>query len=74
MQKQRIVFHALSLMLSVFASAQFTVSSIVLDSATREPLNPASVFCQNTTLGTTTNKEGQFSLQLKSGGYDWKTI
>jgi hypothetical protein len=70
MLKQRFVFLALSLLLSVLASAQFTVSGVVLDSATREPLNPASVFCQNTTLGTTTNKEGQFSLQLKSGGYD----
>lgn len=30
----------------------------------------ASVFCQNTTIGTTTNKQGEFSLDLKSGGYD----
>jgi len=28
------------------------------------------VYCQNTTIGTTTNKEGEFSLQLKSGGYE----
>lgn len=51
-------------------SAQFEVSGTVLDSATREPLNAASVFCQNTTLGTATNKQGEFSLNLKSGGYD----
>lgn len=70
MLKQRFLFLALSLFVTLFASAQFTVSGVVLDSATREPLNPASVFCQNTTLGTTTNKEGLFSLQLKSGGYD----
>lgn len=50
--------------------AQFTVSGIVLDSASREPLSAASVFCQNTTLGTATNKTGEFSLNLKSGGYD----
>ena len=56
--------------LALPSSAQFIVSGIVLDSATREPLAPASVFCQNTTLGTVTNKEGQFSLSLKSGGYD----
>jgi len=52
------------------SNAQFTVTGIVLDSATREPLTPASVFCQNTTLGTTTNRLGEFTLNLKSGGYD----
>jgi hypothetical protein len=51
-------------------NAQFNVSGYVFDSATKEPLVNASVFCQNTTLGTVTNKEGQFSLTLKSGGYD----
>jgi hypothetical protein len=50
--------------------AQFIVTGTVLDSASREPLVSASVFCQNTTLGTTTNKLGEFSLNLKSGGYD----
>ena len=44
------------------ANAQFTVTGVVLDSASREPLSAASVFCQNTTLGTTTNKQGEFSL------------
>lgn len=41
-----------------------------MDSATREPLSKASVFCQNTTAGTVTDKQGDFSLSLKSGGYD----
>lgn len=50
--------------------AQFIVSGVVLDSATREPLSKASVFCQNTTFGTVTNNEGEFSLSLHSGGYD----
>jgi hypothetical protein len=48
----------------------FSVSGKVIDSATQEPLAFASVFCQNTTQGTATNKEGQFSLSLKEGGYD----
>ncbi len=51
-------------------SQDFTVSGKVVDSASREPLAFASVFCQNTTLGTTTNKEGSFHLSLKQGGYD----
>jgi hypothetical protein len=50
--------------------AQFTISGHVIDSASREPLYGASVFCQNTTSGTATNKQGEFSMQLKSGGYE----
>ncbi len=56
--------------LSIHVSAQYTVSGVVLDSASKEPLSGASVFCQNTTLGTTTQKQGEFVLSLKSGGYD----
>jgi CarboxypepD_reg-like domain len=69
---QKIIFSLLfTLVVSpVCLKAQFTVSGIVLDSSSREPLNPASVFCQNTTLGTATNKQGEFLLNLKSGGYD----
>lgn len=51
-------------------SQNFSVSGKVVDSATKEPLSFASVFCQNTTQGTTTNKEGSFYLNLKDGGYD----
>lgn len=64
------------LLLAFFVAAssptfsQFTVTGVVIDSASSEPLAAASVFCQNTTLGTTTNKQGEFSLALKSGGYD----
>jgi CarboxypepD_reg-like domain len=50
--------------------SQFTITGVVLDSASREPLTAASVFCQNTTVGTTTNKQGEFSISLKAGGYD----
>jgi len=63
----------LLIFISLFSSsihAQFTVSGRIIDSATREPMAGASVFCQNTTIGTATNKQGEFSLNLKSGGYD----
>lgn len=53
-----------------FSQSTFTVSGMVQDSATKEPLSFASVFCQNTTQGTATNKEGSFTLNLKEGGYD----
>ena len=53
-----------------FSQSNFTVSGKVIDSASKDPLAFASVFCQNTTQGTATNKEGFFSMSLKEGGYD----
>src|SRR4030095_14845506 len=53
-----------------YSQSNFTVSGKVIDSASKEPLAFASVFCQNTTQGTATNKEGTFSMSLKEGGYD----
>ena len=70
MQKIRISFIIILCAISFIGHAQFVVTGQVLDSSTREPLSPASVFCQNTTLGTVTNKSGEFSISLKSGGYD----
>ncbi|PZR24941.1 MAG: hypothetical protein DI535_20025 [Citrobacter freundii] len=70
MQNTRILLCLLFGSFSIAAKAQFTVTGRVVDSATQEPLSGASVYCQNTTVGTTSNKQGEFSLQLKSGGYD----
>ncbi len=70
MQSLRFVFIVSAVFISSFVRAQFIVTGTVLDSASREPLAAASVFCQNTTLGTATSKQGEFTLNLKSGGYD----
>jgi hypothetical protein len=51
-------------------SKSFIVKGKVIDEKTRQPLANASVFCQNTTVGTTSNNEGEFSLRLNNGGYD----
>lgn len=51
-------------------SQTFRVTGKVIDSVTQQPLQGASVFCQNTTSGTVTNADGEFSLTLKDGGYD----
>jgi hypothetical protein len=48
----------------------FTVSGKVVDEKTKQPMPNASVFCQNTTIGTITNADGNFSLKLSNGGYD----
>jgi hypothetical protein len=47
-----------------------TVIGKVWDSETKAPLTNASVFAEHTTLGTVTDKEGNFSLFLPEGGYD----
>jgi len=70
MQKLRCYLLSLLTLTSVITYGQFSVSGKIVDSATKEPLSSASVYCQNTTIGTTTNKDGEFSLQLKSGGYE----
>ncbi|RYY58365.1 MAG: carboxypeptidase-like regulatory domain-containing protein, partial [Chitinophagaceae bacterium] len=65
----RVGFSLLLLLLcgSVFSQ---TVSGKIIDSSTKEPLSGASVYCQNTTIGSASNKQGEFSLDLKPGGYD----
>lgn len=70
MKTIRLSFIFLLSVYSLISYSQFSVSGKVMDSASREPLAGASVFCQNTTIGTATNKQGEFSLQLKSGGYE----
>ncbi|NML67773.1 carboxypeptidase-like regulatory domain-containing protein [Hymenobacter sp. RP-2-7] len=53
------------------AHAQGRVSGVVQDSVTHEPLAFSSVFLANTTLGVTTNEQGQFSFdRVPRGGYD----
>ena len=66
----KICLFLLSIFVSPIVFGQFTITGKVVDSTTKEPLFGASVFAQNTTSGTTTNREGEFSLSLKSGGYE----
>lgn len=69
MQKLILSFLFFFSFLTTFS--QMTVTGVILDSASKEPLVSASVFCQNTTSGTYSNKQGEFSLSLKSSGkYD----
>lgn len=67
--KKPLLFLALSC-ISIFSYTQFTISGKVIDVETKEPLQGASVFAQNTTKGTITNNEGSFYLNLDKGGYE----
>jgi hypothetical protein len=48
----------------------YIVSGTVIDQKSQQPLGGASVFCQNTTIGTLTNANGEFRLTVPAGGYD----
>jgi len=54
----------------LFSFAQGTISGTVVDAETKQPLEGASVFAQNTTKGTVTGKDGSFHLRLDKGGYE----
>ena len=48
----------------------FYITGKVINADTKLPMQAASVFAQNTTLGTATDAEGYFKLMLPNGGYD----
>ncbi len=53
---------------STLAYAQTWVKGIVIDEKTKEPLPGVSVYLNNTTIGTTTDGNGKFSLGVSLGG------
>lgn len=52
-----------------YSQQYYTVSGKVVDTL-QQPLSAASVFCQNTTIGTLANTSGEFKLYLPQGGYN----
>ncbi|MBS1948354.1 MAG: carboxypeptidase-like regulatory domain-containing protein [Bacteroidetes bacterium] len=71
MKRLTTVIVALLISFTVFPQENtFTVTGKVIDAKTKQPMQNASVFCQNTTVGTITNADGKFFLRLKNGGYD----
>ena len=70
---KKIVVLLLLSSISLFAFSQssyFTVYGKVISSQNKLPLQGASVFAQNTTLGTATDADGNFKLRLPDGGYN----
>ena len=67
------LFSCIAIFLSAAAFSQdktFSIHGKVTDVKTGNPLAGASVFCQNTTTGTISNNDGDFSLRMTNGGYD----
>ncbi len=55
---------------SITGFSQQTITGFVLDAETSQPLEGASVFAQNTTIGAVTKGDGSFTLSLNKGGYE----
>lgn len=71
MQKLTFAIFFLLISISLFSQSKYySISGKVIDVTSKLPLPAASVFAENTTLGTTTNANGEFQLQLPVGGYD----
>src|SRR5258708_540926 len=68
--KKAFIIPVLLFFCSSAFSQEFVVHGKVIDSASRQPLTGASVFCQSTTKGTLSNNEGLFYMRLPNGGYD----
>lgn len=70
---KNLMFLLLSVTCSTVLLAQektFSVLGKVLDAETKQPLQGASAYCQNTTQGTISNSQGLFYMHLPNGGYD----
>ncbi len=71
MKKIAAVFSFLLIASIAFSqSTYFTITGKIIDGNTKAPMQGASVFAQNTTLGTATGADGTFTLWLPNGGYD----
>jgi len=57
----------LLLFLTAFTTFSQSIKGVVLDNKTNEPIESASVYFDNTTIGTSTNDKGEFSLPYKEG-------
>jgi hypothetical protein len=55
--------------LLALSQSNYSISGKVIDAVTKQPLQAASVFAENTTLGTATDADGTFHLKLPGGGY-----
>jgi hypothetical protein len=51
-------------------SKNFIITGKIVDDKTSQALPGASVFCQNTTMGTISDNDGKFYMRLNNGGYD----
>jgi CarboxypepD_reg-like domain len=52
------------------AQTAYTISGTVINITNGLPMQSTSVFAQNTTIGTVTDNDGKFTINLPAGGFD----
>ncbi|GAB4093645.1 carboxypeptidase-like regulatory domain-containing protein [Flaviaesturariibacter terrae] len=67
---KKLSLFLLSSLATLCSFAQGTLSGIVTDAETKQPLQGASVFAQNTTVGAVSGADGRYKLSLGKGGYE----
>lgn len=67
MKKNSLLF---VLLFSVFANSQKIVKGVVMDAEKNKPISNASIFLANTSIGTTADAQGNFSLSIPNGRFD----
>ena len=69
---KKIIPFLLSILFSsnCFSQSTYSISGKIIDAETKLPLQAASVFAQSTTIGTATDAQGNFKLELPNGGYE----
>jgi hypothetical protein len=68
--KKHALFFISMYFITLSVLAQGSVNGHVIDAETRQPLEGASVFAQNTTIGAVTKSDGSFKLSFNKGGYE----
>jgi hypothetical protein len=69
----KLLFASFCVLFSINVFCQttyFYATGTVINAETKLPMQGASVFAENTTLGTVTDQDGKFVLALPNGGYD----
>ncbi len=66
----RFLFFLLCFFIAGLLHAQKLLKGLVLDAEKGMPVPKASVFLNNTSIGTTANDEGRFSLSIPAGKFD----
>lgn len=63
----KLLYTLCFLFLGFFADCQKIVSGIVVNEANKQPVSKAQIFFNGTSIGTTTNEQGEFSIKVPFG-------
>ncbi|MEO6723057.1 MAG: carboxypeptidase-like regulatory domain-containing protein [Ferruginibacter sp.] len=71
MKKTILLFSTIFISTLILAQTDsYLITGTIIDAVTKNPMQGASVFAENTTIGTASGSNGNFQLRLPNGGYD----